>query len=407
MPDQNTDNRPSSGHIYVQKRRTHQHGVGKQLGLTVKLLISQSVHQWCFIMLCGFVLWFLIRYSAKLHITNKKVIKLEAEVHNIQGGNILGDPPAMLKMMEERLIKLEKRVQHMQEDENLQSMVGKLHMLEKKITELETQIRYVREVQDSWILGLLIAPKDIGSWNEITTRQVPCHTTQLSKTPEATSLDSTQNTTNNAMITFSQVLQMIKNVTQDALKKFNKDKDGRRDFAFIQMGGSVIASLTSKSISLTSSSIGPLKAPTSLRTLFASLSGRPLVTFPKIALLGNGSIGTCWAFSGSTGQLGIALSDTINITGVTVKHIGKELAQDSISVAPKDFELWVLMEGKDIHSEIFLFGGFYDATKASIAQTFDFAPTRQAYTKVIFKINSNHGNHDYKCVYRVRIHGIM
>ncbi|EGG11333.1 uncharacterized protein MELLADRAFT_90810 [Melampsora larici-populina 98AG31] len=404
MPGQSTEHRASPSHINVTERESCQHSVGKRWGRMVKLLISRSVRRWYYILLSAVVLWFFISYSERLQILNKKVNELEAEIRYIQEGNISGNNSTTLIMMDEKIIELVNQVRRLQETENLGPILNKLHKTKKKVADLELQVQHLQEVHDSWISALSTVPRNIGLWNEITTLRVPSQINQLpSQPPKPTLQDSTQDIIINTITSIGRVLQMIehlKNVAQDALEICTKDKDGRRDFAFIQTGGSVIPSLTSESISLNSSS-------RSWKTLFASLSGRPSVTLPDIVLIGDGSIGACWAFRGSKGQLGIALSDPIKITGVTVEHIGKELAQDSIDVAPKDFELWGVVNDKDKHSEFFLFSSFYDTSKASIAQTFEFTPTKEVYKKVIFKINSNNGNKQYTCVYRVRIHGVM
>ncbi|EGG09154.1 uncharacterized protein MELLADRAFT_96428 [Melampsora larici-populina 98AG31] len=411
MPNQSTSHRPSRSHIRGEERDFYGHGIGKKWGLMVKLVIARSIRRWYFIVFCALVLWFFRNYSAKCHITNKKLTELEAEVQYIREGNIPGDTSKTLNIMNEKLIELGNQVRRIQETENLHPVLNELRMTEKKVVDLETQVQYLQAVHNSWISAISTVPDNIGSWNDKTTLQVPGQIAQLSQTPEPEFHDSTQDIIKDTMMKIGRALQMIehfKTVAQDALKTCTKDKDGRRDFAFLQTGGSVIASLTSKSISLNSSLPDHLKSPRSWRTLFDSLmSGRPSVTLPDIVLIGNGSIGACWAFSGSKGQIGIALSDPINISGVTVEHIGKELAEDSINVAPKDFELWGLVEGKDRHSEFFLFSGFYDTSKPSVSQTFEFTPTKEVYKKVIFKINSNHGNQHYTCIYRVRIHGVV
>ncbi|EGF97995.1 uncharacterized protein MELLADRAFT_84107 [Melampsora larici-populina 98AG31] len=410
MPDQRTNHRHSTSHIHIEEREIYQHSIGKKCGLVVKLLISRSIRQSYLIVLSAFVLWFFTSYSATLHITNKNLIELQAEFRSIREGDISGDNSMALKIMDEKLKELGNHVRRIQDPENLQPILNRLHMTEKKVDELETQVQHLQQVHDYWISAFSIVSHDLGLWDEITTLQVPGQFTPLSETPESTLKDSTHDKINNAMLNFRQFLQMIehfKTIAQDALKTCTKDKDGRRDFAFIQTGGSVIAGLTSKSISLDRGVPAPLEGPRRWGTLFAPLSGRPSVTLPEIVLTGDGSIGAFWAFNGSKGQLGIALSHPINIAGVTVEHIGKELAQDSIDAAPKDFELWGLVEDKDVNSEFFLFGAFYDTSKASIAQTFEFTPTKDVYNKVIFKINSNHGNQHHTCVYRVRIHGII
>ncbi|CAG8780559.1 13886_t:CDS:2, partial [Acaulospora morrowiae] len=56
------------------------------------------------------------------------------------------------------------------------------------------------------------------------------------------------------------------------------------------------------------------------------------------------NVGECWCFNGTEGQIAIRLSRSIVVTQVTYSHISKEMAIDPVSSAPKEFELWGVVD---------------------------------------------------------------
>lgn len=116
--------------------------------------------------------------------------------------------------------------------------------------------------------------------------------------------------------------------------------------------------------------------------------------------------GDCWPISGREGNAVIQLIDEIVVTKVSMEHVSKALLPNStINSAPKDFTLWGLYDVDDKDTAHF-FGQFtYDSSGPEV-QTFPIQnPSSRMYRIVEFKIHSNHGNPDFTCIYRVRVHG--
>ncbi|XP_072705486.1 SUN domain-containing protein 3-like [Ciconia boyciana] len=113
--------------------------------------------------------------------------------------------------------------------------------------------------------------------------------------------------------------------------------------------------------------------------------------------------GNCWAFQGSRGHVVIRLPEQIWPMAFTIWHISEAVSPSGeVSSAPKTF----VFEGVDEATAETLLGTFtYDVHK-EIAQTFHVQkelPRTFRYIK--FQVQSNWGNPEYTCVYRVQVHG--
>ncbi|XP_072705491.1 SUN domain-containing protein 3-like [Ciconia boyciana] len=113
--------------------------------------------------------------------------------------------------------------------------------------------------------------------------------------------------------------------------------------------------------------------------------------------------GNCWAFQGSRGHVVIRLPEQIWPMAFTIWHISEAVSPSGeVSSAPKDFAV----SGVDEATAETLLGTFtYDVHK-EIAQTFHVQkelPRTFRYIK--FQVQSNWGNPEYTCVYRVQVHG--
>ncbi|KAL7988642.1 hypothetical protein Chor_007561 [Crotalus horridus] len=116
--------------------------------------------------------------------------------------------------------------------------------------------------------------------------------------------------------------------------------------------------------------------------------------------------GNCWAFSGSEGQAVIKLPEKVQLTAVTVQHISKAIAfSEGITSALKDFLVYGL---NDETKEEILLGTFMYDTEKELIQTFQLKNEQEkAFQYVKIKVQSNWGNPEYTCIYRVRVHGRM
>ncbi|KAG8130476.1 hypothetical protein E2320_017032, partial [Naja naja] len=116
--------------------------------------------------------------------------------------------------------------------------------------------------------------------------------------------------------------------------------------------------------------------------------------------------GNCWAFSGSDGQAVIKLPEKVQLTAITVQHISKAIAfSEGITSALKDFLIYGL---NDETKEEILLGTFMYDTEKELIQTFQLKNEQEkAFQYVKIKVQSNWGNPEYTCIYRVRVHGKM
>lgn len=187
---------------------------------------------------------------------------------------------------------------------------------------------------------------------------------------------------------------------------------GRRDYASTVEGGKVYAPLTSQE-------------PNS-QDLLA----------PATVLSDDVRIGSCWHFSGGSGQIGVVLSELVRPSHVTVDHIPASLACN-IHEAPRQVIVWGLIEGagnthKDRYNRLLaavsgvaahnrsrpsLHAGFtfvplasfeYDIRHHSNVQTFPvYDPVSEGgieFGIVVLEVLSNWGS-DMTCLYRFRVHG--
>jgi SUN domain-containing protein 1/2 len=196
------------------------------------------------------------------------------------------------------------------------------------------------------------------------------------------------------------ILEDLNRVKKE-LYLLRRDSVGIPDFALRHRGGHPINNLTTPSFDKAQN--GPVTALDDL-------------TQP----------GQCWRFVGSTGQLGVRLSQKVAIFSVTVDHVPRELVT-SVQSAPKNMVLWGVSDIKSTMPELAKAGGGrrlpaldgghdaflvalasfrYDPHAASNIQTFSLREEvrYQVFDRVIFEVLDNWGA-EFTCLYRVRVHG--
>lgn len=231
------------------------------------------------------------------------------------------------------------------------------------------------------------------------------------------------------------------------VRSTTRDIVARADFALHSGGARPIPSLTSHTLEM---------RPTALRgTVLSWMTGhgREMGRSPITALHQDIHSGLCWPMSGDFGQLGVALSFPAYITDITIDHIAKEVAFD-LRTAPRDMEVWGLVEGEENLGKVVAFRAeraaqraeavtaaeesgsplpdepdedayprtlpasqpfirlasfTYDIDAPSNIQTF---PVRQEirdlgvdFGIVALVIKNNWGKNEYTCLYRFRVHG--
>ncbi|XP_071961313.1 uncharacterized protein [Antedon mediterranea] len=191
-------------------------------------------------------------------------------------------------------------------------------------------------------------------------------------------------------------LQEIRNIVNDLMLINNADKTGMVDFALESAGGSIISTRCSKTYSS--------------KTALLSIFGIPLwydASNPRMVIQPDVNPGNCWAFAGTRGFIVIQLSGLVKITSFSMEHIPRSLsATGNIDSAPNNFSVIGLEHEYD--SEGTQLGNYaYDKNGRPIQFFAIQKPNLQPFRIVELRINNNHGNPDYTCLYRFRVHGIL
>ncbi|KAJ7321339.1 UNC-like C-terminal-domain-containing protein [Mycena albidolilacea] len=173
----------------------------------------------------------------------------------------------------------------------------------------------------------------------------------------------------------------------------------RPDFALRSTGASVIPSLTSPTYTLRPSTL-----PGKILGYFTGiwvLDGCSPVT----ALDHDIHDGHCWPFGGSYGQLGIVLGSLVYIDAITIDHVAAAVAVGKRTSAPKDMEVWAMVEGQD---NVFIRIATLQYSPNHI-QTFpvdtEIRNLGIDFGVVMLIVKSNWGMGEYTCLYRIRVHG--
>ena len=125
------------------------------------------------------------------------------------------------------------------------------------------------------------------------------------------------------------LVPLLHRLIDSAILKYSKDTLATPDYALYTAGARVVPSITSDTLVVKSASrLGKWVAGSK------DIEGRA----PATALHPDNSVGSCWPFNGSQGQLGILLSRRVIMTDVTIEHAAKELSPD-VKTAPKAIEV--------------------------------------------------------------------
>ncbi|XP_063824799.1 klaroid protein-like [Ostrinia nubilalis] len=197
--------------------------------------------------------------------------------------------------------------------------------------------------------------------------------------------------------------EAVKKIVAAMLNVYDADKTGLVDYALESAGGQVISTKCTELYQI--------------KTKQYSVLGLPVwwvYTSPRFALTPGAMPAECWAFQGFPGYLVIRTYAIIEVTGFSLEHMSRLLAVDGkIESAPKNFSVYGLHGEMD--PEPHLFGDYmYDANGTAI----QYFPVKYpkttniggneypvAFDIVELRVESNHGNPTYTCVYRFRVHG--
>lgn len=187
----------------------------------------------------------------------------------------------------------------------------------------------------------------------------------------------------------------VRAIVDEALAKYDADKTGLVDYALESSGGSIISTRCTETYQAKTAKLSVLGIP-----LWYPSNNPRTVIQPGV------HPGECWAFSGSQGFLVIQLSGLVQITAFSLEHIPLSLSPHGrIDSAPKDFTVWGLKELEDM--EPVLLGKYTYQQNGTSLQNFSVQSGVDAFEIVELRIESNHGNMEYTCLYRFRVHGVL
>ncbi|XP_017125784.1 uncharacterized protein LOC108145102 isoform X2 [Drosophila elegans] len=187
----------------------------------------------------------------------------------------------------------------------------------------------------------------------------------------------------------------VRQIVKTVLAIYDADKTGLVDFALESAGGQILSTRCTESYQTKSAQI--------------SVFGIPLwypTNTPRVAISPNVQPGECWAFQGFPGFLVLKLNSLVYVTGFTLEHIPKSLSPTGrIDSAPKNFTVWGLEQEKD--QDPVLFGEYQFEDNGASLQYFavQSLDIKRPYDIVELRIETNHGQPTYTCLYRFRVHG--
>eukprot|EP00058_Branchiostoma_floridae_P021609 XP_002607099.1 hypothetical protein BRAFLDRAFT_68107 [Branchiostoma floridae] len=177
---------------------------------------------------------------------------------------------------------------------------------------------------------------------------------------------------------------------------YDADKTGMVDHALESAGGSVLSLRCTETYESKSAQLSILGIPLWYKT-----------NSPRTVIQPDVHPGNCWAFRGSEGYMVIQLSGVVRPTSFSLEHIPKSLSPTGqIDSAPKDFTVYGLEDESQPEGDVL--GNYTYDDNAEPLQYFPVQATDvKPYPIVELRILSNHGNPDYTCIYRFRVHGIL
>lgn len=185
----------------------------------------------------------------------------------------------------------------------------------------------------------------------------------------------------------------IKKIVKNVLAIYDADKTGLVDYAMETMGGQILTTRCTENYHYGKAVVSVLGIP-----LWYPVNSPRTVITPSI------NPGECWAFQNFPGFVVIQLSNMVEIEAFSLEHISKLLVPDGkIDSAPKEFEVYGLTLEND-KEPVKLGTYFYDYDGEPL-QFFEVQNRGHVFDIIELRIISNHGNPNYTCLYRFRVHG--
>ncbi|XP_046838069.1 uncharacterized protein LOC124432828 isoform X1 [Vespa crabro] len=190
--------------------------------------------------------------------------------------------------------------------------------------------------------------------------------------------------------------ERILKIINDRLKIYDADKTGRVDYALETAGGEIISTRCTQTYGVKSRVLKLLGL-----TIYSE-NNNPRTVIQRNPI----QPGACWPFQGFPGYLLIKLRNFIYVTGFTIEHVAKTiLPSEKMESAPRKFNVWGLIDQND--PEPVMFGDYEFTDSDENLQYFSVQNTQivKPYEYVELRIHSNHGELEYTCLYRFRVHG--
>ncbi|XP_052124291.1 SUN domain-containing protein 2 isoform X1 [Frankliniella occidentalis] len=189
---------------------------------------------------------------------------------------------------------------------------------------------------------------------------------------------------------------IVRKIVDAAIAVYDADKTGMADYALESQGGQVVSTRCTETYQV--------KSPT------LSVFGVPLwypSNSPRTVIQPGMHPGECWAFVGSQGYLVIQLSHRIRVKGFTYEHISPVLLPTGkMNSAPKEFSIYGLSTEGD--PTPVLLGDYHYLQNSTSMQFFPVQQSNAPPLQLIeIQVKSNHGNINYTCMYRFRVHGTI
>lgn len=185
----------------------------------------------------------------------------------------------------------------------------------------------------------------------------------------------------------------IKKIVKNILAIYDADRTGLVDYAIETMGGQILTTRCTENYKYGKAVVSILGIP----LWYPVNSPRTIIT-PSI------NPGECWAFQNFPGFVVIQLSSIIEVQAFSMEHISKMLVPEGkIDSAPKEFEVYGLKSEND--KEPIKLGQYLYDHDGEPLQFFAVQNRGHTFSIIELRIISNHGNPNYTCLYRFRVHG--
>ncbi|KAF5290584.1 hypothetical protein FQR65_LT11535 [Abscondita terminalis] len=187
--------------------------------------------------------------------------------------------------------------------------------------------------------------------------------------------------------------ERIRKIVQQSLSLYDADKTGLVDYALESAGGEILTTRCTESYQARTAVMSIF----GIRIWYPSNTARTVIT-PGVVP------GECWAFQNFPAFLVIKLVSKIKIEAFSYEHMSKLLAPNgNIDSAPKEFYVYGLHNETD--SNPLLLGRYFYDYDGPALQYFAANVHDLSFHIIELKIVSNHGNPNYTCLYRFRVHG--